>query len=252
MTACLLVFLAGCIPPSNSDGLQVGSKEAQVTAFTELGKARLIQGDLPGALSELSKAEALNPNNIDTLTLLGLTYYRRREYDKAIDYYQKALSIEPGRSEVRNNLGLVYMDMREFDKARSEFEACLRDPTYNRPFLAQTNLGILEETLGNAEAAEAIYLKSIEISPQYATSYLRLGRINYNRGQYRQAADLLMNAIRLEGDYVEAYWVLAETYEKLKMPDEAAEAYGKVINLAPNTAMALEAQSRVRRVLGFE
>ncbi|MDR2456764.1 MAG: tetratricopeptide repeat protein [Deltaproteobacteria bacterium] len=247
---CLLT--ASCAPAPNPDALQAGTPEEQMAAFTELGKARLLQGDLAGALSELSKAEAINPKNIDTLTLLGLTYYTRKDYDKAIGYFTRSLALDPSKSDVHNNLGLVYMDMRDYEKAQREFELCLNDPTYARSYLALYNLGVLAEQQGRESDAEGIYQNVMMINPQYSPPFLRLATMRYGKEDYRAASDYLLNAVRLDPNSVDAYWLLAETYEKLGNRDEAAEAYGKVIILAPNTSRAMEAQSRVRRVLGYE
>ena len=248
-----LPLWAGCAPPApESDAMRPRSIEEQAAAFTELGKARLLQGDLAGALSELAKADTMRPNNVDTLTLLGLTYYSRKDYQEAIDFFNRALAVEPGRSEVHNNLGLVYLDTKDYVRARQEFETALADPTYARSYLALFNLGLVSEFEGQAADAEAIYKRVMLISPQYSAPLLRLARMQYAKGEYRAAADLLSNAVRLSPNSAEAYWMLAETYEKMGLADESAEAYGKVINLSPNTAMALEAQSRVRKVLGFE
>jgi Tfp pilus assembly protein PilF len=248
----LALLASSCGPAANPDAITAGTREEQMAAFTELGKARLLQEDLAGALSELSKAEAINPRNIDTLTLLGFTYYKRQEFDKAIEYFNRALEVDPSRSEVRNNLGLVYLEMKAYAQARREFEASFSNPTYARSYLAQYNLGLVEEAEGDSAKAEAIYRRVMAISPQYSPPYYRMGRIMSARGQHRDAADYLLNAVRLNPDYVEAYWALAETYERLGLIDEAAESYGKVINLAPNTPLAMEAQARVRKVLGFE
>jgi type IV pilus assembly protein PilF len=248
----LLALLSGCPTGSSPDSLRKGSTEEQAAALTELGKARLLQGDLAGALSELSRALAVTPRNVDTLTLLGLTYYSRLDYEKAIEHFNKALAIDPGRSEVHNNLGLVYMDMREYDRAKQEFERSLADPTYGRSYLAQFNLGLLEEFQGRETEAEAIYQKVLVLSPQYPAPLFRLAQMRYRRQEYREAADYLLSLVRLDPGSVDGYWLLAETYERMGQADEAAEAYGKVINLVPNTPRSLEAQSRVRKVLGYE
>jgi type IV pilus biogenesis/stability protein PilW len=253
LAAALAALLAaGCVPPADPDALRAGTPDEQAAAFTELGKARLLQGDLAGALSELSRAESINPRNIDTITLLGLTYYSRKDYEKAVSYFERALAIDPSKSDVHNNLGLVYMDMRDYGRARAEFETSLADPTYSRSYLALFNLGLLAEAEGKKTEAEDIYRRVTLLSPTYSAPLLRLASMRYSEGDYRQASDLLTNVVRLDPGSVDAYWLLAETYERMGLADEAAESYGKVITLAPNSPMALEAQARARKVLGYE
>jgi superkiller protein 3 len=217
-----------------------------------LGRILLMQNDLPGALSELSKAEQIDPNNMDVLTYLGLTYYSRQDYEKAIDYYVRALAQDPTKTDIHNNLGLVYMELKQFPEAKREFEYCLTDTTYARPWLPQLNLGAIEQIQGNLKEAEEIYRKIVTLTPQYAPPYYRLAQIIFGRGETREAIDYLKNAVRLDPSYADAYFLLGEAYEKIGNKDEAAESYGQVVVLSPNTTRAIEAQRRARRVLGFE
>jgi Tfp pilus assembly protein PilF len=211
-----------------------------------------MQKDLAGALSELSKAEKIDPENTEVLTFLGLTYYQRGDYDLATEYYLRVLALDQSRTEIHNNLGLIYMNQKNFAAAKREFETCLADKTYPKPYLPNYNLGLLEEAQGKIEEAEKIYQNLLIISPQYPPPFNRLGIIYYNRGEYRKAVDYLLSAVQLDAEYVEAYYFLAQAYEKLGLTEEAAVSYGQVVVLVPNTALAIEAQGRARKVLGFE
>jgi Tfp pilus assembly protein PilF len=252
----LLLFglfgLMGCaagepkIPPG------VATPKQQMEAYINLGQIMLLQNDLAGALSELSKAERIDPANIDVLTYLGLTYYSRKDYDKAIDYYTRALATDPTRTEIHNNLGLVYMDIKRFPEAKQEFEYCLADTTYAHPWLPQFNLGAIEQIQGNLKEAEAIYRQILAVRPQYAPPYFRLAQLFHGQGNNREAVDYLLNAVKLDPSFVDAYYLLGETHEKMGNKVEAAEAYGQVVVLSPNTPRAIEAQRKARRVLGFD
>jgi Tfp pilus assembly protein PilF len=246
-----LIGLIGCSggrPPTPLEA----TPQQQMEAYINLGRILLVQNDLAGALSELSKAEQIDPNNIEVLTFLGLTYYTRKDFDKAIDYYNKAMALDPKRTEIHNNLGLVYMELKQFDRAKQEFQYCLADATYSRPWLPQFNLGAIEQIQGNLKEAEEIYRHLLTMSPQYAPPYFRLGQIFYSQNNFREAIDYLLNAVKLDPSYVDAYYLLGESYEKIGQKDEAAESFGQVVVLSPNTPRAIEAQRRARRVLGFE
>ncbi|MDR1677068.1 MAG: tetratricopeptide repeat protein [Deltaproteobacteria bacterium] len=247
----VMVGLTGCSGGQTRRATTASTKQ-QLDAYVNLGRILLVQNDLAGALTELSKAEQLAPNNIDVLNYIGLTYYSRKDYDKAIDYYKRALAVDPGKTEIHNNLGLVYMDMKQFDLAKVQFEICLNDPTYARPWLPQFNMGTVEQLQGNTKKAEDIYRQILAISPQYSPTYYRLGQLLFERGQTQEAVDYLVNAVRLDPSYADAFFLLAQGYEKLGKKDEAAEAYGQVVVLSPNTPRSIDAQRRARRVLGFE
>ncbi|MDR1110916.1 MAG: tetratricopeptide repeat protein [Deltaproteobacteria bacterium] len=247
-----LVWLFGCGVGQESGDIRPGTPEQQLEAFTNLGRVLLLQNEVAGALSELSKAEQIDPNNVEVLTYLGLAYYSRQDYPKAAAYYQKALSIEPSKTDIHNNLGLVYMDQQQYALAKAEFEICLNDPTYARPWLPQFNLGVIEQLQGHDKEAEAIYQRLLTLSPQYSPTYYRLGQIYFDGGDSQKAVDYLMSAVRLDPSYSDAYFLLGQAYEKVGNKDEAAEAFGQVVVLSPNTPRAIEAQRRARQVLGFE
>jgi Tfp pilus assembly protein PilF len=226
-------------------------KESRLSAHLKMGLAFLEVGDYNSALAEFSKADLLEPNNVDVNNYLGQTFFRRGDFPKAIERFQKVLTLDASRTEAHNNLGLVYLRQKDFVQARQEFEICVKDPTYNQTHLAQFNLGLLEESEGHLAEAEAIYHKVIN-SNQMILAYYRIGQLALNRRDYQKAVDYLTPAVRLDPRYVDAYYALAQAYEGVDKKDEAAEAYGQVVNLSPNTSRAIEAQSRVRRLLGFD
>jgi Tfp pilus assembly protein PilF len=229
----------------------MSSKESRINAHLQMGTAFLEVGDNNSALAEFSKAELLEPNNLDVIANLAQTYFRRGDLPEAVTRYQKVLALDPTRTEAHNNLGLVYLRQRDFAKAREEFNICLKDPTYSQVHLAQFNLGLLEESEGHLDKAADIYLQVIA-AREMPEAYFRLGRLAADRGDTRGAVDYYLTTVRLSPRYADAFYALAESYEKLDMKDEAAEAYGQVITLNPNTARAIEAQTRVRRLLGYQ
>ncbi|MDR1297140.1 MAG: tetratricopeptide repeat protein [Deltaproteobacteria bacterium] len=247
-----LFIAAGCGGGAAARDYQAGSTQQQVVAFTNLGRVLLSQGELAGALVQLSRAEALDPTNPDILTLLGMTYFSRGDYDKALGYLQAALAQDPTKTDVHNNLGLVYMEQNQQELARREFEICLADPTYINSHLPLLNLGRLAEAQGAMDQAESYYRQIVALNPQYPPAYYRIARIYDAGGRTSEAIDYLQNAVRLNPAYVDAFYLLAQTYEKAGRVDEAADAYGQVVNLSPNTPIAIEAQRQARRVLGFD
>jgi tetratricopeptide (TPR) repeat protein len=56
---------------------------------------------------------------------LGVVYYRRAEYDKALQEYQRALSLNPDYPEAHASLGDVLVKMEDFEAATQEYERYL-------------------------------------------------------------------------------------------------------------------------------
>jgi Flp pilus assembly protein TadD len=71
------------------------------------------------------------------------------------------------------------------------------------------------------------------------------------RQNYESALDYLKNAARLDDQDQDTFMDLGDLYVQLRNPDEAAQAYSQVAALVPNTPMAMEAQRRARKAMGF-
>ncbi|MBI5590346.1 MAG: tetratricopeptide repeat protein [Deltaproteobacteria bacterium] len=61
------------------------------------------------AITAYEKALALNPDNADVLTDLGVMYRKAGKFDKAIQNFDKAVSVDPKHEIARFNKGIVLM-----------------------------------------------------------------------------------------------------------------------------------------------
>lgn len=85
-------------------------------AYFYLGIGYLKQEEADLAYECLNKANALYPNNAETLHFLGLCREHQNEPDEAMEYYEKALAIED-RCDTHINLALCYNDKDDTEKA---------------------------------------------------------------------------------------------------------------------------------------
>jgi len=254
---CLCLALTAC--PGSHDSRRSSRKNAEADKVSDeaqaqinLGAALLMQGEPIKALPELLRAKELAPKNADVENYLGLAYlHGQREYELAIESFKKALAINPGRTDVHNNLGLVYLEMNNYDQALAEFNYCLKDLLYQKKHLPYTNIGLTYLKMKDYNQALAALNRAIEIAPNYAEAYKQIGLVHLARQEYDPALDYLVNAARLNDKDPETFMYLGNLYVRLGKPDEAAQAYSQVAVLAPNTSMALDAQSRARKAMGF-
>jgi Tfp pilus assembly protein PilF len=244
------LLLAGC-PQGRRQANPGYDKDRHIAALIEVGQVAIRTGDYAKALVALGEAEKLSPNNADTKHYIGRAYYLLKNNEKALDYYNQALAIDPGKTDVHNNLGILYLESEQYDKAREEFEYCVADLTYANSNRARFNLGLLEEAMGNPDNAIPYY-QEIASSSDLSTSpdaYFRLAYIAYHKNDWRHAVDLLHIAVRQAPEYPDAYFLLGEAYEKLNFLEEAAESYGRAVQLDSTSARGVEAQRRIRAIM---
>lgn len=101
------------------------------------------EGDAKAALAQaaapLLAAVTSNPNDYDSLVLLGNVYYDAKDFPNAIQYYTRALAIRPENPDVRTDMGTAFWYTGNADRALTELQTSLK----YRPGHPQTlfNLG---------------------------------------------------------------------------------------------------------------
>jgi len=93
-------------------------------------------------------------------------------------------------------------------------------------------------------------LKAIELKPDYAQAYLKLGSYYTNRDKYEKGYEAINRAISLKPDFAEAYLALGFAYIQKKFGDghrlprteeestSAAKAFRKAIQIKPDLVQA--------------
>ena len=223
-------------------------QKQQGEALRNLGEEYYRRGDYTSALRELLKSEALYPEDPFLQNDLGLTYKAKKKLDLAIKHFKKALEIKPDYAPAKNNLGTVYLDKREWDTAIKYFKEVSENMLYATPHIAMANLGWAYYNKKEYTLAETYYLKALDLEPEFINAQRGLGLTYIAMGRIDEASEILERAVKnypkvaLLYDDLARVYVLSHDYEK------ALNAYHKVIELAPDTAMANEAEKAARRI----
>ena len=90
-----LVALTGCGPTATGH-FEKGNEFYEAMQFEE-------------AAVEYEKALELEPENVDVMSNLGVTYYRLGKLDEAVEVYNKAIVIAPEDADIRSNLAAAYV-----------------------------------------------------------------------------------------------------------------------------------------------
>jgi Flp pilus assembly protein TadD len=136
---CILLALAACgsttptgEPPSARDHFRQGNE------FSE-------SGDFEAAVEEYKKALELEPENVDVMSNLGVTYYNLGQLDEAIEQYTKALELAPRDADIHSNLAAAYVQTYQQGGAQDQLESALEEYTEAvdlEPSLAEAHFGL--------------------------------------------------------------------------------------------------------------
>jgi arylsulfatase A-like enzyme/Tfp pilus assembly protein PilF len=160
-------------------------------------------GDVDGALELLAQAESLSTNYAEVISLRGFLLSRKGELDEGIRLMEKAVEMSPSSknlSQMLNNLGVAYFNKQEYEKAVDRLEkalATLTEADAHSLVLNQTlsNLGIAYQRLGDCDNAIDRIKRSLEARHNLRT-VLHMCSIYKKCGYPGKAADGLEQVLR--------------------------------------------------------
>lgn len=241
-----MVIVALCVVSCATADIKV--QKQQEEAIRNLGEAYYKQGDYTSALREFLKAEALYADDPFLQNDLGLTYKAKKRLDLATKHFKKALEIKPDYAPAKNNLGTVYLDKKEWDTAIKYFKEVSENMLYATPHIALANLGWAYYNKKKYTLSETNYLKALDLEPRFINAQRGLGLTYIAMGRIDEAVEILERAVKNYPKFALLYDDLAKVYVLSHDYEKALDAYHKVIELAPHSAMAKEAEKAARRI----
>jgi type IV pilus assembly protein PilF len=146
------------------------------------------------AIAEFQRALSLKPDFPKVRNNLGVTYLLMGRLDDAISCFNRAVGTisyaTPQYAFV--NLGLAYYRKGQFSRAiRYCKEALEVDPSFGT---AYENLGLAYEAAGDGEQAREAYHQAISCEPDSPNAYFLLGQFLRRRGRASEAVVMLEKA----------------------------------------------------------
>ena len=241
----LSIFLIFCIA-SCATNIEMRKKQAE--ASRNLGEAYMQQRDFSSALRELLKAEKLYSKDHYLQNDLGLAYMAKGRLDLAIKHLKKAVKLKPDYAPARNNLGTAYLARKEWDMAIICFKEIIDDVLYATPHYPLTNLGWAYYNKQEYGFAEKYYRDALKLEPNFIIALRGLGRTYIAMGRAADSVATLEKAVENYPRSAESYFYLAKAYLLSREYKRAISAYNKVIELAPDSTLALEAKNEAEKI----
>jgi len=212
---------------------------------------------------------------------VGKSYFSRGEYDKAIIEFEKSIESDENHTESYYYLGQCYLQKgiieynnKNIFKAYSLYRKANRFaeqviPQYeqiikNNPedLNSHIKLGYIYETrsivpfINDYDKALEYYLNALALDAVsesknraiYVYLNIRAGSIYYQMKDYSQAIEYLEKAKERSPQNVEAYYYLGLSYDKIGKKEKAREYLSRVIELAPQSEWAQEAEKKLKKI----
>ncbi|WP_223648705.1 tetratricopeptide repeat protein [Hymenobacter psoromatis] len=154
--------------PSEKAWQQAADAYFQAYSFAASAERKKLLGDKARELYD--RVLAINPNNLDSKTNLGMAYMSSDNPVKGIGLLREVLEQDPKNEKVLYNLGILAIQSNQLDKATERFSQLVQVNPKNVE--GQFYLGVvLARTNRGAEARAAFQkAKSLSADPALATS----------------------------------------------------------------------------------
>ncbi|MBU4313291.1 MAG: tetratricopeptide repeat protein [Actinobacteria bacterium] len=231
------------------------------------------------------KNESVVQPQPQTPFIVGMSYFSRGQYDEAIIEFEKSIELDASHTESYYYLGQCYLQKgiieynnKNILKAYSlyrkanelseqvipKYEKIIEDnPEDLNSYL---RLGYIYEVrsivpfINDYDKAMKYYLKALSLDAVseskntgiYVYLNTRVGSIYFQKKNYPQAIEHLIKAISIfpYKDNVEAYYYLGLSYDKIGKKEKARECLSLVIELAPQSEFAQEAEKELKKING--
>jgi tetratricopeptide (TPR) repeat protein len=187
-----------------ADAVAAGRKATQLDeksgeSFAILGLALLAQSrdNWGEAIAQAQQGAFLDPTNPLVLTAVGQIFEANAQIEQAIASYRKALATDPGFAPAR--LALIKAELAR----------------------------------GNREAAIEEAKKAAADMPHAPEIQLLLGEMSVRQGDYAAALPYLEQATKGLPGNADGWALLGRAYQFSGRPNDAADAYGKAVELDP-------------------
>ncbi|MGO8759228.1 MAG: tetratricopeptide repeat protein [Terracidiphilus sp.] len=185
----------------------------------------VLLNDYPDAIHWLERAVAIDPQNREAWYGLGRCYYTQSRFTESEQAFQHVLALKPEDVKTVTNLGLVYeMENRIDDADRTYGKAVALARTNPRsdewPYLNYASF-----LLENSRAPEAIPLleQAIGIAPRCADCHGKLGRALAATGKPTDAIGELREAVAISPQDPKMHYELGRAYRAAGQMDLAKE-----------------------------
>lgn len=208
----------------------------QAPVLLDLAKAQLMAEELEACRTTVRKLLAIDSRNAAALKLQADAEYLAGDDRQAEQSLLLAIDIDPKNEDAIYSLGRVYYHENRFEQAIARFERVLQlNP---KSYKAYDNLGLCYEALNKDDEAIRQYLKALELvykdHQDYDWPYANLANLMINRGEYKKAFDLGVEAARRNPSSARNFYLTAKALSNLDQLDLSVKWLKQSISLDPN------------------
>ncbi|HRI69856.1 MAG TPA: tetratricopeptide repeat protein [Polyangium sp.] len=167
-----------------------------VTALLGMGRAKLAEGDLPGAIRQF-EASLVDSDDPVTRTMIGNVRFQQHQYAEAVEQLTRAVNLDPKSADAFSLLGQAQLGQGKLDEAEQALRAALQIRQDEQTTIA---LGFTMARMKRSEQALAIFGQVLTTNPNAAPALFGMGIANEDLGRTEQAITVYRRVLDLPAE----------------------------------------------------
>jgi len=193
--------------------------------------------DWRDGLTFWSQTVAVSPRSTIAHNRLGLEFWNRGQYDRAIVQFEQVLQLDGENENAYNNLGSVYFSQERYEEAETQYSTAIAIVPENALF--HFNLGVVHERLDDSERAATAYHEALALNPRLASAYHNLGLLHSGMGRWGEAIFFFERVLDIDPTSAAAHNRLGLIYLDLELFPQAIFEFEQAMQFDPASAVIL-------------
>jgi tetratricopeptide (TPR) repeat protein len=186
----------------------------------ELGVTYYRKSDYLKAVASFKKALDEDPGDNEAVQLMGLSYYLAGRPAEAVAPLEKVQTWYPSANvDAAYILGICYIQTKDYANARKAFAKMFGVPADSAAAYLFAARMLLRQDF--APIAEEYAKKAVELDPKLPRAHMLLGEIYLYKSRITEAVEQFQKELELNPGDAAAYYKLADAYSRLQKYEEA-------------------------------
>lgn len=188
-------------------------------------------------------------NDVISIVEEGIAYHDRGEFDKAIAIYETALDIDPKSAMVFYEIGLSYYHKGDYKTAIKYYDKVL-DLDGEHLLPATINKGLSLDNVGKSKAAFKLFKKAVNDFKNEPSLHYNLAYQYYKKGEPENAIEELTTSIKLDPEYPTSHLLMGFLQFESNNKVQALLSYHYFLYLNPASERARDVFSDINNIMG--
>jgi type IV pilus assembly protein PilF len=217
-----LLVVGGCASTTPSD--QLSDEEDAARSHLQLGIHYMRQGNLNEAKRKMEQSLEFDDSDPMAHATIALLYEQINDIGRARRHYRRALRLGDEEPAIRNNYGTFLCRQGDYREAEEQLVQAARNRLYDTPAAAWTNAGACVRRIPDLDAAENYFRNALRVQSEYGEALWHLADLKFEQGEYLNARAFAQRLIE-QGDPIPDVLLLAVRIEDALGAELQAQEY---------------------------